>query len=303
MFDTHCHLQFSAFEGRVNEIVEKALQAGVTHIVVPGTDIETSEKGSIIAQKYEHIYASVGIHPHHIYQIKNVPRSGIPLCGKKLVPSEDEELKVHNYDEKLKITKEIEKIEDLLKNKDKKIVAVGEIGLDRHQYKKTKYEHYHIDESFIALQKELFIAQLQLAKKYKKSVIIHNRETRDELLEILRDHWASDFEGHMVFHCCEPDDILLDFAIQHHVFIGIDGDITYRKDKQEFIKKVPLDLIVLETDAPFLLPEPFRTQKAYPNKPAHIPYIAKAVALLLKKDVEKLSADTDKNARALFYIS
>lgn len=273
MFDTHCHLQFAAFEGKVDDIVVAARKVGVTHMVVPGTDAETSERGIAIAQKYEHVYAAMGIHPHHAYQIKS---------------------------QKLKVTEEVKKIEKLLKNKE--VVAVGEIGLDRHVYKKTKYEQYQIDESFIDLQKQLFIAQLQLAKKYKKSVIIHNRETRDELLEILVRHWASDFEGRMVFHCCEADDLLLDFAKKQHIFIGIDGDITYRRDKQVFIKNVPLELLVLETDAPFLLPEPLRSQKLFPNKPEHLFIIKKHLAELMGVSEKIIEEQTVENAKHLFSV-
>lgn len=273
MFDTHCHLQFSAFEGKVDEIVVEAYHAGVIHMVVPGTDVETSEKGITIAQKYEHVYAAVGIHPHHVYQIKKL---------------------------KLHVKKELEKIEALLENR--AVVAVGEIGLDRHAYKKTKYENYQVDDSFIDLQKELFIAQVQLAKKYKKSVIIHNRETRGELLELLFDHWTSDFEGRMVFHCCEPDGLLLDFAKKHRIFIGVDGDITYRKDKQEFIKQVPLELLVLETDAPFLLPEPFRSQKLFPNEPKYLLRIKKHIAERIGVSEKMIQEKTVENAKRLFSL-
>ncbi|HLD26678.1 MAG TPA: TatD family hydrolase [Patescibacteria group bacterium] len=282
MFDTHCHLQFSAFEGKVDEIVEEAFHAGITHILVPGTDIDTSKKAIDIALKYDFIYSAVGIHPHHVIEYK-----------KENIKNKKPKKKIH-YD--------LEVIEKLLQSKNNKIVAVGEIGLDRHVYKKTKYENYQIDDSFIALQKELFVAQLQLAKKYHKSVIIHNRETRDELLETLKEQWSHDFEGHMVFHCCEPDDLLLDFAKKHHIYIGVDGDITYRKDKQEFIKKIPPDLLVLETDAPFLLPEPFRSQKRFPNKPAYLVYIKKQIALL-KGVSEKIVDDkTMENAINLFTL-
>ncbi len=293
MFDTHCHLQFSAFEGKINSVVEEAFHAGVTHIVVPGTDVDTSKKAVDIALKYDFIYSAVGIHPHHVYELK------VKSQKSKVNP---DQIGVKSHDEQVKTTQIIEKIEDLLKNKNNKIVAVGEIGLDRHQYKKTKYDQYQIDEIFITLQKELFIAQLHLAKKYKKSVIIHNRETRDELLIILREQWSSDFEARMVFHCCEPDEMLLDFAKKHHIFIGVDGDITYRKDKQEFVKQIPLDLLVLETDAPFLLPESLRSQKRFPNKPAHLVMIKKYIAHILVVDEKVIEERTTENAKRLFSL-
>ena len=161
MFDTHCHLNFQAFEGRVDRIIDEARKAGVTKIVVPGTDLETSKKAVEIAQKFAGVYAAVGIHPHHVYK-----------------------LKVKN--KKLKVEEDLKEIEKLLTNN--KAVAVGEVGLDRHYYNKTKYADYQIDESFIELQKEFFLEQIKLANKYKKTLIIHNRKAKKDMLKILTDY-------------------------------------------------------------------------------------------------------------------
>jgi len=184
MFDTHCHLNFSAFDGILEDVIFEAKNEGVEKFVVPGTDVETSKKAVEIAKKYEEIFAAVGIHPHHIYEVKS------------------QKAKVKSYNLKLKINKLIEEIENLLK--EEKVVAIGEIGLDRHIYKKTKYKDYKIDEEFIALQKEVFLAQLDLVKKYKKTVILHNREAKDDLLKILNTCYLI-INTSMVFHCCEPD--------------------------------------------------------------------------------------------------
>ena len=104
----------------------------------------------------------------------------------------------------------------------------------------------------------------------------------------------------MVFHCCEADERLLEFAIKHNIYIGVDGDVTFSKSKQEFIRKVPLELLVLETDSPFLLPEPLRSQKLYPNKPSNLPIIVEIVAKLLKIDMEEITDITSSNAINLF---
>jgi TatD DNase family protein len=169
MFDTHCHLNFSAFDGILEKVIFEAKNEGVEKFVVPGTDVETSKKAIEIAKKYEGVYAAVGIHPHHVFKIKN------EKIKNKNLSSESE-----GDNEKLKISKMIKAIENLLI--EPKVVAVGEIGLDRHIYQKTKYEDYKIDEEFIALQKEVFLAQLNLAKKYKKTVIIHNRQAKNDLM-------------------------------------------------------------------------------------------------------------------------
>ncbi|HLC93962.1 MAG TPA: TatD family hydrolase [Patescibacteria group bacterium] len=273
MFDTHCHLQFQAFEGKVKEIIEEARRAGVYDFVVPGTDIETSQKAVEIAGSYKNVYAAVGIHPHHIYEIQS---------------------------SKFKMQNNLEKLKLLLQQK--KVVAVGEIGLDRHAYMKTKYKEYVITDEFILLQKELFVAQLRFAKEYQKSVIIHNREAKDEMLKILENHWDPFFSGKMVFHCCEPDGDLLDFAKKNNIFIGVDGDLTYRVDKQNFVRDVPLDLLVIETDAPFLTPAPIREGQRFPNRPAHLIHLRKMLADIYGKEERYIDEVTTKNAKELFQL-
>ena len=274
MFDTHCHLNFKIFKKNYSEVITAAKRSGVNYIVIPGTDLETSVRAVEIAEQNTGIYAAVGIHPHHVFQIQN------------------SKLEVQNYKSELK------NIEKLLTNP--KIVAVGEVGLDRHVYKKTKYEDYQVDEAFIELQKELFIAQLKLAIKYKKSVIIHNREAKKDLLSILTNNPSLITSTKIVFHCCEPDDELLQFAKKHNVFIGVDGDVTYWKEKQKFIKKIPLELMVLETDSPLLLPEPLRSQKLYPNEPKNIYLIAEFIAKLKNMTIGQLIEETANNSMKLF---
>src|SRR3989338_8603763 len=228
-FDTHCHLNFQAFDGRVGEVINWAKQAGVNQIVIPGTDIPTSEKAIAIAEKYEGVYAAVGIPPHHVFEIFN--------GEKNLLPS-------------LSFKKELKKIENLLSNP--KVVAIGEVGIDRHIYQKTKYPDYKIEEEFVELQKIFLIEQIKLAIKYNKSLILHNREAKKDMLKILSNNELRITDYQSVFHCCEPDPELLKFAKEHKMFIGVDGDITYYKEKQEWIKTVPLEMLVLETDSPFL---------------------------------------------------
>ena len=261
-FDTHCHLNFKAFNKNLPEVIDHAREAGVTAILVPGTDVATSQKGVEIARSQNGVYAAVGIHPHHAYQYQ--------------------ESKVR--DQRVEIKNDLGQIEKLLT--EKKVVAVGEVGLDYHVYAKTKYEKYAVDEQFRPWQKALFVGQLKLAVKYHKTLILHNREAKADLLPLLVKHWSAELAGRTVFHCCEPDEALLQFAKEKNIFIGVDGDVTYNGRKQEFVKKVPSELLVLETDSPYLLPEPLRSQKAYPcpltpersdgrraNEPKNIPLI------------------------------
>ena len=283
MFDTHCHLNFSAFEGILEKVISEAKNEGAAKFVVPGTDVETSKKAVEIAKKYEEVFAAVGIHPHHIYEVKS------------------QKAKVKSCNLKLKINELIKKIENLLK--EEKVVAIGEIGLDRHIYKKTKYKDYKIDEEFIALQKEVFLAQLDLAKKYKKTVILHNREAKDDLLKILNTYYLL-LNTSMVFHCCEPDFDILDFAKKNHIYIGVDGDVTYDPKKQAFVKEIPLPLLVLETDSPFLTPAPLRNDQKtkFPNNPKNLILVAQKVAEIKEEKVEKIIKVTKENGERLFGV-
>lgn len=276
MFDTHCHLNFKAFKNNYDQVIRNANQVGVQGIVIPGTDVETSKKAVEIAEKYDGVYAAVGIHPHHACVGVGFPDPLLEL----------EKLIAHP-----------------------KVVAIGEVGLDKHEYRNTKYETYLVDDQFVKSQKEILIGQIKLAIKYEKSLILHNREAKKEMLEILSANWDKQFEEKTVFHCCEPDFVgigrdlsLLNFAIKHQMFIGVDGDVTYSKEKQEFVKKIPLEILVLETDSPYLLPEPLRSQKLYPNKPENIVTIVDYVARLRDQGKELIQKVTTENAKKLFQI-
>ncbi len=279
MFDTHCHLNFKAFKKTVPDVIARAHEVGITNILIPGTDVKTSKKGVEIAQANENIYSAVGIHPHHAFKI--VKRESL-----------------NEKNEEITLQSELNEIESLLL--EKKVVAVGEIGMDRHMYEETVYENYAVNDHFIEIQKELLIKQINLAKKYQKSIIFHNREAKQDVLQILEDQWDAIFEHRTVFHCCEPDQELLDFAKAHKMFIGVDGDITYYPEKQEFLKTVPIEMLVLETDSPFLLPEPLKTERKYPNEPKNIALFVGLIANLQKVSVEELIERTTENAWRLF---
>lgn len=271
-FDTHCHLNFKAFDGQVDDVIKAAKAVEVDQIIIPGTDVATSRKAVEIAEKHQGIYAAVGIHPHHVY----------------------EKLKVSN--EKLEVGTELIEIEKLLASK--KVIAIGEVGLDRHIYDKTKYDDYKIDDSFIELQKEFLKAQIKLAVISDKSLILHNREAKKDMFETLSEVWDKKLAGRTVFHCCEPSKKLLEFAVDKKMFIGVDGDLIYYKEKHQFIKEVPLEMLVLETDSPFLSPT-----RQFPNEPKNILLIAECVAKLKNISIEKVSEATTINARKLFGLT
>ena len=283
LFDTHTHLQFKAFEGKVDEVIKSAKDAGVEKMIVVGTNLETSKKTIALAEKHDGLYATVGIHPHHVFSYCHPARD----AGSR-----------QSYDQA------ISKLESLIGNP--KVIAIGETGLDRHLYEKTQYKNYQITEEFIDLQKQFFAYQIQLAIKHQKSLIIHNREAVKELLEILKDNWDPFLEQRSVFHCVEPDERILEFASNHKIFIGIDGDITYDKAKQDFIKKVPLELLVLETDSPYFTPEPLldsNSEENAINQPKNLKLIADFISQLKQTSPKTLVETTSQNAMRLFFFN
>ena len=297
MFDTHCHLNFHSFKNNVDDVIKRARDVGVSYITIPSTDVNTSIDAVEIAQNNKDIYSAVGIHPHHIfkYQIPHPrhPReNGDPDSGFPIGVGND----VFSF-----LNSELKEIENLAVNK--KVVAIGEIGLDRHYYSKTKYSDYQINEEFLFLQKDFFIKQIEIAAEFKKSLILHNREANDEFLETFDKSWREEFKERTVFHCCEPKKKLLDYAISKKIFIGVDGDVTYSKQKEEFVKEIPLDLLVLETDSPFLTPEPVRSTNKFPNEPKNIYVIADFIAKKKGINIEELKKITFENSKKLFGLN
>ncbi len=272
-FDTHCHLNFQVFDKKLEFVIDRAKENRIKYLLIPGTDLKTSRKAKTICQRFSNTYFSAGIHPHHIYEFV---QKNMQLDFNKVMGSFDDLF-----------------VDPLCR-------AVGEIGLDKHIYKKTKYDSYNISDKFWALQKDFFLYQLSLARRLGKAVIIHNRKAARDLLEVLNNNWDEFFSGRMVFHCCEPEKDLLEFALDKNIFIGVDGDLTYNPAKQVFLKKIPLNLLLFETDAPFLTPEPARSKKRFPNEPVNLLFTVQMAAFLLDVEEEKLAEITTENALRLF---
>ena len=287
MFDTHAHLNFKRYKKNLDEVISRAIEAGVSQIVIPGTDITSSKKAIEIAENNEGLYVAVGIHPHHAAKY---PPSVIPDSDPE--SSKEQILK--------QVQDDMNKIEKLITHP--KVVAVGEVGMDRHEYEETKYQEYAVDDRFLEIQKQLLRKQIALAIKYNKSLVLHNRETIDDILPILEESWNQKLVGRTVFHCCEPNLQLLEFAQKQKIFIGVDGDVTYDKAKQAFIKEVPIEMLVVETDSPFILPEPLKSEKKYPNEPAYVQYVVEEVAKLKESNFEEISKITMENGRRLFNL-
>lgn len=175
-----------------------------------------------------------------------------------------------------------------------KCVAVGECGLDYYRLPEDDGEK----EENIKLQKEVFISQINLAKKYKKPLIIHIRDASNDSKQILLENNAGDVGG--VLHCFNADEQLLSLAKENFYF-GIGGVVTFKNAKKlvNILPKIPRDKLVLETDAPYLTPEPFRGRR---NEPLYTKYVALKVAEILDMSVEDVEELTTSNAQKLFGI-
>jgi TatD DNase family protein len=253
LVDTHCHLNFKAFEGDLDLVILRAKKARVDTIIVPGAAIDSSLKAIELAARFEGIYATVGIHPHH------VEREGDNL-RKKLF--------------------------ELLKNKG--VVGIGETGLDYYRRRPSR--------EIKKRQKNLFKIHLEVAKKKKLPVVIHNREAGEEVLKIIED-LGGGVEG--VFHCFSENENYLWKVIEMGFYVGIDGNVTYNKSLREIVKKIPLEKLLLETDAPFLTPVPYRGLR---NEPGNVRIVAKEVAELKRISFEEIVKETGRNAKKLFKI-
>jgi TatD DNase family protein len=289
--DTHAHLNFKIFKARVEEVLESSYQAGVEQVICVGTHLKSSRLAVRQAEKFgqedgrAQLWATVGVHPHHVWDL--------------LVKEGDLE-PVLDF-----VVKELSQLAE-----NERVVAIGEVGFDRHFYDQTQYEDKQITAKYMDWQRAFFIAQLEIAKCVGKAVIIHNRESVDDLLGVFEDRPELIQPGKMVLHCCEPEERLLEFAKKHKLYIGVDGDVTYDESKQEYISQVPLEMLVLETDSPFMVPEPDRSKfnalrssmpfKERACQPKHVADIAKQVAGLHKVSPDLVAEVTTKNAKNLF---
>lgn len=259
MFDTHCHLNISPLEKDHSIIIKNAKNDGVDFFLIPSTNIQTSKKAVEIADNFQNVYASVGIHP-------------------------TEELNINNIDE---INDNLEKLIE----KSESIVAIGETGLDYYRFSSSPQ-----------IQQEFLRLHIRLAAKHGLGLILHNRVATNDIIKDLKNDWSPSLSGKTVFHCCPPEKELLDFAEKYEIFIGVDGDVTYDKEKMNFIKQVPIELLVIETDSPYLTPDPIRKTKRFPNKPENIKYVAEKVSIIKEIPVEKVIKRTTMNGKRLFDI-
>lgn len=271
MIDTHTHLNFAAFKDDWQEVADRSVAAGVEKMIVVGTDIATSQKAIAMAATHPALYAAVGIHPHHAKGIDAIAEID-PL---------------------------LEKLEAMAH--DARVVAIGEIGIDHHEYTGTQYNLNEIDvNAYNRTQVQLFLSQLDLASRLHKPVIVHSRAAKDEALRLIEEYTSrSKKQVRGVFHCFEGSKKLVKRVIDAGLYISFTANITYIPDRLDVATLVPLDRLLLETDCPYMSPAAMRTER---NTPASVTMVAAAHAASRNIDVTQVEMHTDTNARTLFHL-
>jgi len=251
-FDTHVHLNSEQYTN-IDKIINDALNNNVKKMVVIGYDLQTSIKAIEIASRYDFLYASVGIHPSEIKKMKE---------------------------------NDLIELEKLLSNK--KVVALGEIGLDYHWDKDNKEE-----------QKEMFAKQIKLANKYDLPIIIHSREAGNDTYQVLKENKKNYKKG--IMHCYSYSLDLAKEFIKLDIMLAFGGTLTFLNSKQnkEVVKEIDLKHLLIETDAPYLTPHPYRGKQ---NEPKYISLVVKEIAKLKNMSEEEVARITYDNACNLFGI-
>jgi TatD DNase family protein len=268
--DTHCHLDFNKFDEDRAAVLRRASEAGVKRILIPGLDFQSSLSAIQLAESHSHLYAAVGFHPTDLEDFSEAA---------------------------------FDRVRSLAEHA--RVVAIGEIGLDYYWVKEAQKR---------AVQHEVLKEQLAFARSADKPVIIHMREENDawfgqasiDLLAILSEwHKALQAENHPlakspgVLHSYNGNLETAQKAMELNFLIGVTGPVTYKnaEEKRRIIGQVPLERLLIETDAPFLAPVPQRGKR---NEPAFVVYIADKIAEIHKTTREQVAEITTANAEHLF---
>lgn len=249
--DTHTHLDAEQFDEDRGEVIQRALDNGITRIINIGFNRETIPTSMQLAEKYDFIYSAVGWHPQ---------------------------------DAKDMTSEELDWIESLCSHP--KVVAIGEIGLD-----------YYWDTSPKEVQQTVFREQIRLARKVKMPIIIHNRDAHQDIVRILKEEKAEEVGG--VMHCFSGSWEVAKQCLDMNFYISFGGPVTFKNAKQpkEVLSKVPLDRLLVETDAPYLTPHPFRGKR---NETGYVRLVAEAVAEIKQLKLEEIARITTENADKCF---
>ncbi len=253
LIDTHAHLDMQDYDEDREEVIERAVQGGISHIITVGIDLQSSRKALKLSNAHDLIFSTVGYHPHNADHAEPRDLEGLSALARE-----------------------------------PKVVAWGEIGLD-----------FYRGWSKPDKQREAFEKQIDLARHHDLPLIIHSREAHKDLLEILKKKEDGPYRG--VIHCFSGDFTLAMDLIAMGFHISIPGTVTYPKavQVQDVASRIPVERLLLETDAPFLAPVPKRGKR---NEPLLVVHTAQKIAELRNMDVEGLGLQTSQNAIALFAL-
>lgn len=254
MIDTHAHLQDKKYED-YNEIIFNAHKEGVEKIICASACLETSKKAVSIALEHENVYATVGVHPEEAGQWNETIRKEILSLAKN-----------------------------------KKVVAIGEIGLDYY------YEFCSREQ-----QKKAFIEQIELANELGLPVVIHTRDASGDTLEIIRSNLKYLTNG-VVIHCYSMSVEILKEILSYGFYISLGGAITFKNARGllDIVKACPINRLMLETDCPYMSPEPFRGKR---NEPKNVIYVATKIAELKNMSLSQVQKTTTENAINFFNLN
>lgn len=257
--DTHAHLDFPEFKTEVSAVIGRAKEVGVERMINPAVDIDSAKHALDLARKYPEIYAAVGFHPH---------------CANDLdIESKGRLISFANHD---------------------KVVAIGEIGLDYYYLKRSsKYSHYPTREEQIFC----FEQMLDLALETGLPAIIHSREADADILAILKTY-KNQLKG--VIHCFSGDYDFAEKILDIGLAISVTGNITFKNnDLVDAVRRIPIGSLMIETDSPYLTPEPMRGKR---NEPAYVVRVAKKIAEIKNLPLATVENETTKNAIKFFGI-
>ncbi len=251
--DTHTHLYSEAFNEDRNEVIRRAIDAGVSRFFIPAIDSEYTESMYSLQKDFpENVFLMMGLHPTHVKE---------------------------NY------KKELEYVKEELDRR--KFYAIGEIGMDLYW-----------DKTFKTQQQEAFATQIEWAKERNLPINIHCREAFDEVFEVLEQYKGEDLFG--VFHCFTGNLEQAQQAIDYNMKLGIGGVSTFKNGKiDKFLAEIPLSNIVLETDAPYLAPTPFRGKR---NESSYLLHVAEKLADIYELPLAQIANITTENSKAVFGI-
>ncbi len=255
LIDSHCHLNFNAFDDDRAEVLARAAEAGVVALINPATNLGDSRQIVTMSEQIPNLFATVGIHPNDAGGVDEAT---------------------------------LEHLHQLAQHR--RVVAIGEIGLD-----------YYWDSAPRPVQQQVFEQQLALAKAVGKPVIIHQRDAVADTMAILRRWAATGDQPGLVLHSFSGDLAMAKEALALGFYIGISGPITFKnaRDLPEIVAAVPLNRLLVETDAPFLSPHPFRGKR---NEPARVKLIAEKIAGLRGLPFAELSQQLTANTVKLFNL-